>query len=106
MDTQFKHGIVELLVMKTLQKGPMTSHEVIHALSDALDVTANTIYPILRRLNEKGYVRVEKLPSKIGPPKKLYRLSAAGETRLESLETEWKAFISKAFTILGGTPDA
>ncbi|MFP4077616.1 MAG: PadR family transcriptional regulator [Bacillota bacterium] len=106
MDAQFKRGIVELLVMKILQKGPSTSHEVIKALKDAMDVTANTVYPILRRLNDKGYASVEKVPSKIGAPRKLYRLSDEGKARLMNLEGEWKDFLTRALTILGGTSDA
>ncbi|MFW6298511.1 MAG: PadR family transcriptional regulator [Bacillota bacterium] len=106
MEAKFKHGIMELLVMKTLQEGPMTSHEVIRALNEALEVSTNTIYPILRRLHEKHYVRVEKLPSRIGAPKKRYRLTDAGEARLMDKEAQWKDFISKALTLLGGTSDA
>lgn len=106
MDAQFKRGIIELLVMKVLQNDPSTSHEVIKALNNTMDVTANTIYPILRRLNEKGYTSIEKVPSKIGAPKKLYQLTDEGENRLSTLESEWKDFLSKALIILGGASDA
>ena len=106
MNPQFKRGIVELLVMKVLDDGPLTSYEVIKALNDTMDVNANTIYPILRRLNEKGYAEVDKAPSKIGAPRKRYQLTDEGKTRLASFEREWKDFLSKALTILGGKDHA
>ena len=49
-------------------------------LCRALDLKAGTVYPILRRLDERGLVETtwEEDPPQGRPPRHLYRLSAGG----------------------------
>ncbi len=106
MNAQFKRGIAELLVMKVLKDGPLSSREVVRRLNVNVDINTNTIYPILRRLKENGYAEVEKVPSSFGAPRKFYRLTDKGHQRFITYEREWKDFLSNALTILGGTHHA
>ncbi len=106
MNAQFKRGIVELLVLKTVEKRPRSSFEVIEALSEAVDVNENTIYPILRRLSKQGYFDIEKDRSDIGAPRKIYTITKAGQERLIEFEKEWESFLENVLKILGGEEDA
>ncbi len=102
MNAQFKRGIVELLVLKTVEERPRSSFEVIEVLSEAVDVNENTIYPILRRLSKQGYFDIEKDHSDIGAPRKVYTITKEGEERLAEFEREWETFLQNVLKILGG----
>jgi len=54
MNPQFKRGILEFLVLKTIKDEPRSGYEVLETLGREVDVGLNTIYPILRRLAKKG----------------------------------------------------
>lgn len=59
-------------------------------LCQALDLRAGTVYPILRRLDERGLVetRWEQDPPQGRPARHLYRLSVAGTELVAQLRRE------------------
>jgi len=102
MNAQFKKGIIELLVLKTIADESQTAFEVISILGAAIDVNENTIYPILRRLTKQEYFITEKVPSTLGAPRKIYKITDKGKTKLTSYKEEWETFLAQVFKILGG----
>ena len=65
-----------------------------YALLEALDgfgfkVDANTLYPLLRRLEQQGYLTSE-WNTEESRPRKFYRTSAAGEQLAATLLTDWE----------------
>lgn len=76
---------------------------VIEMVSKEIDVNENTIYPILRRLTEQGYLRTYLEPTKMGAPRKYYSITDEGKNRLVEQETEWKQFINGVYKLLGGS---
>jgi PadR family transcriptional regulator PadR len=103
MTTQFKKGIVELCVLKLISDQPMSGLQVIELMSQTLDVSENTIYPILRRLTAQQLFKTSTVPSTVGAPKKVYEITSIGEKQLKTSLTEWKDFLSDVSIILGGT---
>jgi PadR family transcriptional regulator, regulatory protein PadR len=51
---------------------------------------ANTLYPLLRRLEKQGYLTSEWNTDE-ARPRKFYRTSAAGEAFADRLTNEWRA---------------
>ncbi len=47
------------------------------------ETQSGTIYPILRKLEKDGFLKAQKVKSPIGPIKKVYSLTEAGETLLK-----------------------
>jgi PadR family transcriptional regulator PadR len=47
------------------------------------EAQSGTIYPILRKLEKDGFLKAEKVKSPIGPIKKIYSLTEAGEELLK-----------------------
>jgi len=102
MNAQFKRGIIELLVLKTVKDQEKSAFEVIETIGASIDVNENTIYPILRRLTTQGYFEVKKEASAIGAPRKVYSVTSKGKEKLETFLEEWESFLAQVLKILGG----
>ena len=102
MTTQFKKGIIELCVLKLVHDQPRSGLQVIELMSQTLNVSENTIYPILRRLTAQQLFKTYTVPSDIGAPKKVYEITLQGKTQLQTSLVEWKDFLSDVSTVLGG----
>jgi PadR family transcriptional regulator, regulatory protein PadR len=80
-------------------------------LCRALGLKAGTVYPILIRLAERGYVETawEQEVTQGRPPRHLYRLSTAGAEhvrelrRSEAERTSGRSRVAKRLTAGGGT---
>ena len=64
-----------------------------------LDVDENTLYPLLRRLEDQGLL-VSTWREENKRNKRFYRLSAAGETILKDLLVEWQTIGSSLKSIV------
>jgi PadR family transcriptional regulator PadR len=102
MTTQFKKGIIELCVLKVIEDKQRSSVDVIDVLEKVLEVSDNTTYPILRRLQSQGYVASERVSSPIGAPRKMYSISQEGQEHLKQMIDEWGQFIESVHEIIGG----
>jgi PadR family transcriptional regulator PadR len=89
--TQMRKGLLEFCVMAQLDE-PRYGYELVQRLGavDGMLTSEGTIYPLLARLHREGLVLVERrsAPSS-GPPRKYYRLSAAGQRALAAFRGEW-----------------
>jgi len=102
MNSQFKKGIIEMCVLDIVAKKDYYGFAVIEALSKEIDVNENTIYPILRRLTDQGYFDTYSENTKIGAPRKYYRITDSGKQRLGEQESEWRRFLKGVLNLLGG----
>lgn len=102
MNTQFKKGIIELCVMKLVSNEDASGIDLIEELSNRLDVTENTVYPILRRLTKQGYFKTYKQQRGMGAPRKYYTLTDEGKSQLIVYQDEWASFLEEVTSILGG----
>ncbi|GAA1377068.1 MULTISPECIES: PadR family transcriptional regulator [Catellatospora] len=78
-----------------------------YALLDLLEqrgfaVDANTLYPLLRRLEKQGLLTSDWNTDE-ARPRKFYRTSAEGEQLAETLGRDWDA-LDAAFRALKGRP--
>ena len=89
--SQFRRGFLELCVLNLLRSQEGHGYQVVQRLKeiDGLDIRESTVYPILARMKTDGFVAVRNEPSPGGPPRRVFRLSAAGEERLRSLNAYW-----------------
>jgi PadR family transcriptional regulator, regulatory protein PadR len=53
------------------------------------DIADGTVYALLARIEQRGFVEVEKIPSEQGPPRKVYSLNAQGREYLEEFWRTW-----------------
>lgn len=93
MNIQFKKGVLELCVLSTLSHKDCYGYELVQALSADIKISEGTIYPLLRRLKNDGYVETYLQESSGGPPRKYYKLTKEGAAMEASLRDEWQRFV-------------
>ena len=86
-------GTLEMLVLKTLSLAPMHGWGIgdrIQQLSrDTFRVNQGTLYPVLERLQQKGWVTAEWRASENNRRAKYYVLTRAGAKRLTAEQRDW-----------------
>lgn len=92
MNTQFKKGVLELLVLVIVEQKDRYGYELVEAVSKIVDVNEGTIYPILKRLTNEGYFETYLEESKEGPVRKYYHITVSGKNHGKELLEEWKKF--------------
>jgi PadR family transcriptional regulator PadR len=92
MNTQFKKGVLELCVLALLSRRDYYGYELVGAVDSDLAIAEGSVYPLLKRLRDEGYVETYLEESSEGPPRKYYRITKSGRDWNESLLVEWRAF--------------
>ncbi len=89
--TEMLKGILEGIVLAVLAGRPTYGYEVTAWLREQgfSDIAEGTVYALLIRIEERGLVDVEKVPSEKGPPRKVYSLNAHGRRYLEEFWSNW-----------------
>jgi len=100
MSIQFKKGTLELCVLSLLSKSDHYGFELVGKISAEIEISEGTIYPLLRRIKDEGYVSTYLQESSEGPPRKYYRITDYGQTTLASLIEEWRGIVNGIENIL------
>jgi PadR family transcriptional regulator PadR len=88
--SQMKKGILELCVLKVVQFQECYASNISERLKKAdLLVVEGTLYPLLTRMKNAGWIQYRWEESKSGPPRKYYQITDEGVSILEKLEKEW-----------------
>jgi len=89
--TQLRKGLIEYCVVNFLNGSESYGYEIVVQLKalDVMDVTESTVYPVLARLKNDGYLKVRSEPSSSGPPRRYFSLTRLGQQRLEQMNTYW-----------------
>ena len=92
MNTQFKKGVLELIVLLAVNKKDRYGYELVMEVSKVVDVNDGTIYPLLKRLTNERYFETYLVDSTEKKKKKYYKITILGKERLENLRDNWKIF--------------
>ena|SRR5579884_1004537 len=102
--TDVLQGTLALLVLKTLQQGPMHGWAItlhIQKISDEiLRVEEGSLYPALHRMEQEGWIAAEWGLSENNRRARYYRLTAAGRKQLKAEESNWRAVTSAVARVL------
>ena len=93
--TEMLKGTLEGIVLAILLGRPAYGYEITAWLREQgfSDIAEGTVYALLIRIEQRGLVDVEKVPSEKGPPRKVYSLNAQGQDYLEEFWRTW-SFLS------------
>ena len=98
-------GTLDLLILKTLQLGPMHSWgitELIEGRSEnLLSVNQGSLYPALYRLVRKGLVKSEWRTTENNRTARYYILSPAGRKHLAEARADWNRLSRGVNLVLG-----
>ena len=89
--TEVLKGVLEGIVLAILSGHPAYGYEITAWLRDQgfSDIAEGTVYALLIRIEQRGLVDVEKVPSEKGPPRKVYSLNARRWADLDEFWRTW-----------------
>ena len=97
-------GTLDLLVLKTLSRGPLHGYGIAQqiklASADVLSVEEGSLYPALQRLEVKALVVSEWRMTEHNRRARFYNLSAAGINRLAEAEAEFERLSGGVLRVL------
>ncbi|MBM7503702.1 PadR family transcriptional regulator [Agromyces aurantiacus] len=104
--TEMLKGTLEGIVLAILAGQPAYGYEITARLREQgfTDIAEGTIYALLVRIEQRGLVDVEKVPSEKGPPRKVYSLNARGRGELDEFWKTW-SFLAERIEHLHGDND-
>ena len=90
--SQLMKGIMEGCIFSIIGRERTYGYEIVERLREKgfSDVREGTIYPLLLRLEKKGMLRAEFMPSPLGPSRKYYSLTEEGRRQLEVFCDSWR----------------
>lgn len=92
MNSQFKKGIIELVVLGLLWRNDLYGFQLVSAVPSEIGISEGTIYPLLKRLREEGYVGSYLQETTDGPPRKYYFLTSFGRDYYLQSRDGWIIF--------------
>jgi PadR family transcriptional regulator PadR len=89
--TEMLKGTLEGIVLAILSGRAAYGYEITAWLREQgfSDIAEGTVYALLIRIEQRGLVDVERVPSEKGPPRKVYSLNAQGQAYLEEFWRTW-----------------
>ncbi|OQA22551.1 MAG: lineage-specific thermal regulator protein [Actinobacteria bacterium ADurb.Bin346] len=102
MNIQFKKGVLELCVLALLTKKNRYGYDLVNEISKNIEISEGTIYPLLRRLKNVGWVTTYLQESREGAPRKYYKLTQSGQKVTEEMKADWEDFVEKVNGLLSG----
>ncbi len=94
-----------LLAVVAAADAPMYGYQIakrLESLDGVLSGKQSALYPVLRNLEGNGLLESFVEPSMSGPPRRYYRITAAGRTALADWSAAWRATRDSVDTVLKG----
>jgi PadR family transcriptional regulator, regulatory protein PadR len=106
ISSNIKRGSAELAILSVLADRPLHGYEIARRIErqtqGTLHFTLASLYPLLYRMESRGWLRAAWSETAAGRPRRCYRLTAAGRRKLAPLRKEWK----ELFRALGRLAEA
>ena len=88
-----KRGTAELAILSVLQTGELHGYEIARRIErethGKLRFTLASLYPLLYRMEKRGWVRGEWQVGGTGRRRRCYRLTTKGKKKVAPLRAEW-----------------
>ena len=103
-DTQLLKGILEGCMLAIIAENETYGYEILQRLAEHgfEELGEGTMYPVLTRLEKKGYITCRKEKSPLGPIRKYYSVTETGREYLVALRESYRRITANADEILGG----
>src|SRR4029077_14951059 len=94
--TELLQGTLDLIVLKLLRSGPANGWDLTQSIQvtskGVLDVNYGSLYPALRRLETKGWIKGRWGTSDNNRRARFYDLTPAGLKQLDAERQTWERF--------------
>jgi PadR family transcriptional regulator PadR len=106
-EQQMKKSVLDMMVLKLLESEPKYGYRIIQELKEKSEDTFllkdGTLYPILYRLEDDGFVKSEWSEANGKQvPRKYYRITQAGKTELSDIQSVWSKILDGVTKIMEG----
>ena len=99
---QMRKGILDYCILAILASTDSYAPAIIAELKKAeMIVVEGTLYPILTRMKNAGYLTYRWEESTQGPPRKYYTLTEEGKQYLASLDEAWDKLVEQINALRG-----
>ncbi len=103
---ELKKGSIQLCLLALLTKEEKYGFQILRELREKsdgfFDLKEGTLYPALRRLEERGFVESRWQEPESGMPRKYYRLTDRGRVALREALAIWDRMAKGAERVLEG----
>ena len=95
--TEMLKGTLEGIILAILSAQRAYGYEITALLRNQgfSDIAEGTVYALLVRIEQKGLVDVERIPSEKGPPRKVYSINTRGRDYLEEFWRTWNFLVER-----------
>lgn len=94
ISANIKRGSAELAILSVLANRPLHGYEIArridHQTRGALRFTLASLYPLLYRMESRGWLSASWGETPAGRERRYYRITAAGRRKLAPLRKEWR----------------
>ena len=101
--TELRRGVLGPCVLALLAERPRFGLELVRDLShaDGVLTSEGTVYPLLNRLRDAGWVTSRWEHEDDQRPRRYYSITDQGHAHLAAFRSEWSAFAAAVDSVLG-----
>jgi len=89
VDIQRKKGLLDICVLAALSKGASYGYLIMGKVSQCIEISESTLYPILKRLENNGSLKTYAQEYN-GRIRKYYEITETGRTKIQDFLGEWE----------------
>ena len=104
MDPQLKRGLLDICVLSAISREDSYGYKIIKDLTDVIEISESTLYPILRRLEGAGCLRSYSVEHN-GRLRKFYSITPKGKKMIIEFLESWQQVEEIHRYILEGEDD-
>ena len=103
---ELSRGTMELAILSLIAVRRRYGYDLLTSLASASDgalaIKEGSLYPVLHRLEDAGYIAAEWAAEGRSAPRKYYQITGEGKARLKALSTEWQRMRAGMERLLNG----
>jgi PadR family transcriptional regulator PadR len=98
--SQMRKGVLEFCILSIIRQGEVYPSDIVDKMKSAnLHILEGTLYPLLTRLKNAGYLTYRWVESNSGPPRKYFLMTEQGLQFYSELERTWKELADAVQTL-------
>lgn len=105
LDRELKKGSAELLILSLLESRPRHGYEISKLIEErsrgTLRFKVASLYPLLYRLEERGWIAGRWIEKQGERRRRFYRLTPEGKRMLAAQRDHWREFVEAIARITG-----
>lgn len=102
-ETQMLKGVLDGCVLQIIHEQEIYGYELVQALraKGFTNMVGGTVYPLLQKLEKRGYIVGVMRPSPDGPDRKYFQITDDGQSYLSQFWQQWQELVVKVQALKG-----